>query len=590
MSESKRPSRVTEVNAENVGTVRIRRRTMLNPGEKKDDSVRAGTLLNQEGASEIQYWKPLDLPKDTILEGDYIVQDRVVPADQTGEADVYLCIKDNHNYVAKIFRRPDSCDEKLLQKLQSINNPHIAKIHFAGTVRDRSFHIFDYYSSGSLADRLADGKKFSAFELKNAIIPSLNEALNSLHSMGILHRDIKPSNIMLTGLGDLVLIDFGISSSTRDGLLTKITKARFTKGYQAPEVNYEDEYHASSDYYSLGIVIYELFCGTLPSANERLHIKQPDRMPDDIYKLILGLTFYYYESDGDDPRNKRWGYQEVCNWLAGKEQYVPSISGTVEEEDDQTLNPPLTIDSKTYHSMDALCNYMATHWAVGKGLVFRGTLSRALSQQTNKQQGSWIIALDNCQASSQEQQDDNYTELLYNLSPALSSCVIGESAGPNQPMEPKDLQSFGKFAMDEITSNKNLPNLYTVLDRLMRQRRFSKIAELADRDSFDAISRIEEKYNVLNERTTNFSYGCECLYCHLVYVLSKDDTLHLENCEEFTSIDQLISKLKQLSSGDCKQLYKYCENLLISSKKMQPLLYGWLASHGCEPEGAEWLI
>lgn len=566
----------TEVNATSV----MRNRpTETNPGSTIG---RGATAINPgDFSSEIHYGEPLDLPQGTILEEGYTIQKRVIPPEESGEADVYLCLKDGKNYVAKIFRRPDDRDDKLLEKLQSMNNPHIAHIYYVGTVYGRTFHIFDYYTSGSLADLIERGRRFSYFELKNAIIPSLNDALHALHSIGILHRDIKPSNIMLTGLGDLVLIDFGISSSTRGGILTKVTKARYTSGYQAFEVTL-DTYLDLSDYYSLGIVIYELFCGKLPSPEERAHIHQPKDMPDDLYKLILGLTYLSIEHrrETNNP-NRRWGYKEVCNWLAGIDQPIPGVAGGSTEQNDQSIQKIL-FQNQHYSNMDDLCFAMASNWSAGKGMIYRGSLRSALQiNQTNGRCRDWIILIDECMNAPQNKQDSSYTELLYKLSPKLGNKVICELGAPMR------LNEFGAYVMQQLISH-NYRSVYPILDRLMQMKKFSDIADNVDFVRYETVSLIEEKYAKF--LTSGQEHAKECLYCYLVYVLSGDKKLHLDGCIEFSSIKQLIDQLKQLNHDDGLELYKYCEKLLISSRKMKPMLYGWLSAQGYEPKSSEWLI
>ena len=613
-SEGSKPNNVTEVNRGrharssrttiNPGGLAEGERTMVNPGNvsgrteinatsitRRSTSTevnpsstieRGATAINLgDSSSEIHYGEPLYLPQGTILEGGYVIQKRVIPPEESGEADVYLSRKDGKEYVAKVFRRPDDRDDKLLEKLQSMNNPHIAHIYYVGTVYGRTFHIFDYYANGSLADLIARGRYFSYSELKKAIIPSLNNALHALHSIGILHRDVKPSNIMLSDRGGLVLIDFGISSSTRSGILTKVTKARYTSGYQAFEVTL-DTYLDLSDYYSLGIVIYELFCGKLPSPEERAHIHQPAGMPDDLYNLILGLTYLSIEHrrEADNP-NRRWGYKEVSNWLADIDQPIPGMAGAPAEQNDQSIKRIL-FQNQYYDNMDDLCFAMASNWNAGKAMIYRGSLRSALQiNQTNGRCRDWIILIDECMNTPQNKQDDSYTELLYRLSPKLANRVICELAAPMA------LNDFGAYVMQQLVIQ-NYGAVYPVLDRLLQMKKFSDIADNVDFDRYNTVSRIEEEYEKF--LIPGQEHARECLYCYLVYVLSGDRKLHLDGCNEFTTVKQLIDHLKQINHGNGLELYRFCEKLLISSHKMKPMLYGWISAQGYEPKSSEWLI
>ena len=98
----------------------------------------------------------------------------------------------------------------------------------------------------------------SAPQLKNNIIPALNEGLKVLHDNGIIHKDLKPSNIMLNADGRTVsIIDFGISSIREEGSTVIVTKTGMTPDYSAPET-FRGLFLSESDYYSLGITIFEL--------------------------------------------------------------------------------------------------------------------------------------------------------------------------------------------------------------------------------------------------------------------------------------------------------------------------------------------
>lgn len=93
-----------------------------------------------------------------------------------------------------------------------------------------------------------------------------------LHANEYVHRDIDPSNAMLTTMGTVKVIDFGISKCLKvgaDGMMHKLTSYGTIMGkmdYAAPEVvmGYTDKHTYSTDVYSLGIMLYQLAMGELP--------------------------------------------------------------------------------------------------------------------------------------------------------------------------------------------------------------------------------------------------------------------------------------------------------------------------------------
>ena len=145
---------------------------------------------------------------------------------------------------------------------------------------------------------------------------------------------------------------------------------------------FRELYLAESDYYSLGITIYELFTGTTPYNNinddERemyitmQKIPQPKDMPDELYDLILGLTYndLTNRKDKSNP-NRRWTYNEVKAWLSGKKVAVPGIGyGSTKRN-----MPAYTFNNHQYTDTLSLANALGLNWQLGKKEFYRGILS-----------------------------------------------------------------------------------------------------------------------------------------------------------------------------------------------------------------------
>ncbi|XP_071970458.1 protein kinase C delta type-like [Engystomops pustulosus] len=87
--------------------------------------------------------------------------------------------------------------------------------------------------------------------------------LKYLHARGIIHRDLKPENILMDSTGHIKIADFGLAAVDVYSSET-ITEYAGTPGYMAPEIHLNKPYNNSVDFYSLGVILYELATGHFP--------------------------------------------------------------------------------------------------------------------------------------------------------------------------------------------------------------------------------------------------------------------------------------------------------------------------------------
>lgn len=292
--------------------------TVINPALNPSSNA---TVINAEVAGISS-----SIAAGSVLCGKYSVIKKMDIV--TGEADLYLTEYENNQYVAKVYRRKVAIKPEIANKLMNIRSKYVAAIYVTGEINGYPVEIIPYYKYGSL-----QGRKYTFEQLKNDIIPSLNEGLKVLHDNGILHKDLKPSNIMVgDNQKDVVIIDFGISSVREDNNTIIVTKTGMTPEYSAPET-FRNLFLEESDYYSLGITLYELFCGYTPYNNmEQDAIEQyisvqripfPDDMPEELQNLIAACTYYDITNRKNKSNpNRRWTYEEVKKWCEGVKQFM----------------------------------------------------------------------------------------------------------------------------------------------------------------------------------------------------------------------------------------------------------------------------
>jgi eukaryotic-like serine/threonine-protein kinase len=106
------------------------------------------------------------------------------------------------------------------------------------------------------------------------------EALEYIHSHGVVHRDLKPENIMIDGEDHIKLIDFGIAANVGSRRLTfaKFSQTMGTPDYISPEQVKGKRGDARSDIYALGVMLYEMLTGKVPFTGANAFIIMNDRL------------------------------------------------------------------------------------------------------------------------------------------------------------------------------------------------------------------------------------------------------------------------------------------------------------------------
>jgi serine/threonine-protein kinase len=139
------------------------------------------------------------------------------------------------------------------------------------------------------------------------------DALEYIHSRGVVHRDLKPENVMVDPNDNIKLIDFGIAANAKSRRLTfaKLSQTMGTPDYISPEQVKGKRGDVRSDLYALGVMLYEMLTGKVPFSGENAFLVMNDRLlnnplpPREIDPSITPqLQEIIYRALERDPKNR----------------------------------------------------------------------------------------------------------------------------------------------------------------------------------------------------------------------------------------------------------------------------------------------
>jgi len=152
--------------------------------------------------------------------------------------------------------------EREIKVLAALDHPNIAALRTALILDNQLVMIMEYVEGITMTTRLQRGP-ISIADAVNYTSQVL-DALGYAHQRHVIHRDVKPANMMLTPLGVVKLMDFGIARSGDESSLTMTGTTLGSVGYMAPEQIKGEQTDARSDLYSVGISLYEMVTGRRP--------------------------------------------------------------------------------------------------------------------------------------------------------------------------------------------------------------------------------------------------------------------------------------------------------------------------------------
>ncbi|NXP54527.1 STK36 kinase, partial [Heliornis fulica] len=172
--------------------------------------------------------------------------------------------------------------QREIEIMRGLHHPNIIQM-LDSFETDKEVVVVTDYAEGDLFQILEDDGSLPEDQVQT-IAAQLVSALYYLHSHRILHRDMKPQNILLGKDGIVKLCDFGFARAMSIHTMV-LTSIKGTPLYMSPELVEERPYDHTTDLWSVGCILYELFVGTPPFYTSsifqliRLIVKDPVKWP-----------------------------------------------------------------------------------------------------------------------------------------------------------------------------------------------------------------------------------------------------------------------------------------------------------------------
>ncbi|RKO97490.1 Pkinase-domain-containing protein, partial [Caulochytrium protostelioides] len=178
-------------------------------------------------------------------------------------------------YAMKVLRKKNIVEQQQIAHTLSERNvliqancPFLVGLKFSFQTVEKLYLVLDYMNGGELFFHLQQGP-FSEGRAK-FYTAELVLALQHLHKYNIVYRDLKPENILLDSNGHVALTDFGLCKEV--GWNEQTNTFCGTAEYLAPEVLTGQGYGKPVDWWSLGILFYEMTTGLPPFFSENVHV------------------------------------------------------------------------------------------------------------------------------------------------------------------------------------------------------------------------------------------------------------------------------------------------------------------------------
>ncbi len=245
-----------------------------------------GTKLPLVNETKVFDYTTFGLPKDEFPSGS-VFADRYQIIEEIGIGGMGRVFKVldkriNEKIALKLIKPEIASSQKTIERFRNelktarkISHKNVCRMFDLNRDKDNYYITMEFVPGGDLK-RFIRRSKHLSLDTSIDIAKQICEGLDEAHRHGIVHRDLKPQNIMIDENGNVRIMDFGIAQTGKGKGITETGMTIGSPEYMSPEQLDGIEVDLRSDLYSLGVILFEMVVGVVPSDSKELNVQIPE--------------------------------------------------------------------------------------------------------------------------------------------------------------------------------------------------------------------------------------------------------------------------------------------------------------------------